>query len=313
MTKDSGLRGLSVVVPTYDCETGLGELVDRLEQVLSDFGSPYELILVDDGSRDGTWDRVFELTAKRPWIHGIGLLRNYGQHNALLCGIRAARYNTIVTMDDDLQNPPEEIPKLLTKLAEGWDVVYGTPEVRQHGLWRNLASRVTRWTLQSVVGAFNAQNVSAFRAFRTQIREAFQHYHGPFVSIDVLLSWGTSRFSALRVRYDIRRQGLSNYTFRKLASHAIDMMTGFSTWPLRLASFVGFAATLFGIAVLIYVIFRYFIAGGSVPGFPFLASIIAIFSGAQLFGLGIMGEYLARMHFRAMDRPTYAVREDTGD
>jgi len=311
MAEDERLKGLSIVVPAYNCETGLGELVKRLEGILAAFGSAYELILVDDGSRDGTWGRVLEMAAKYPWIRGIGLLRNYGQHNALLCGIRAARYDTIITMDDDLQNPPEEIPKLLAKLAEGWDVVYGTPEVQQHGFWRNLASRMTKRALQSAVGAANARNVSAFRALRTEIREAFRHYHGPFVSIDVLLSWGTSRFSAQTVRHDIRGQGLSNYTFRKLASHAIDMMTGFSIWPLRLASFVGFAAALFGIAVLMYVIIRYILAGGSVPGFPFLASIIAIFAGAQLFALGIMGEYLARMHFRAMDRPTYAVRQDT--
>jgi glycosyltransferase involved in cell wall biosynthesis len=305
------IAGLSVVIPAFNSEETLNPLVERLEGILPELTDAYELILVNDGSRDGTWERICELASRNNWIRGICLSRNYGQHNALLCGIRAAQYEFLVTLDDDLQNPPEEIPKLLAKLAEGWDVVYGTPEFQQHGLWRNLASRMTKRALQSAVGAANARNVSPFRAFRTQIRNAFKDYHGPFVSIDVLLSWGASRFTAQTVRHDIRRQGLSNYTFRKLVSHAIDMMTGFSVLPLRLASFVGFAATLFGIAILLYVILRYFMAGGSVPGFPFLASIIAIFSGAQLFALGIMGEYLARMHFRAMDRPTYAVSQDT--
>lgn len=304
-------QGLSVVIPTLNSGDNLNSLIERISVVLPVAADAYEVILVDDGSRDGTWNLVLDMAARRPWIRGIGLLRNYGQHNALLCGIRAAQYDVIVTMDDDLQHPPEEIPKLLAKLTEGWDVVYGTPEAQQHGLWRNLASRLTKRALQGAVGVANARNVSAFRAFRTQIREAFRHYHGPSVSIDVLLSWGTSRFSARTVRHDSRSGGQSNYTLRKLVSHAVDMMTGFSTWPLRLASFVGFAATLFGIAVLMYVVVRYFLAGGSVPGFPFLAATIAIFSGAQLFALGIMGEYLARMHFRAMDRPTYAVRQDT--
>lgn len=314
MTKreESGPGGLSIVVPTYNCEAGLEMLVERLEAILPGISPEYELILVDDGSRDGTWSRVLETARKRPWVRGIGLLRNYGQHNALLCGIRAVRYELTVTMDDDLQHPPEEIPKLLAKLSEGWDLVYGTPETHQHGLWRNMASRITKWALQSAVGTASAGKVSAFRAFRTKVRDAFQHYNGPFVSVDVLLSWGTSRVASQTVRHDSRRHGLSNYTFRMLVSHAIDMMTGFSAWPLRVASFVGFAATLFGIGVLLYVIIRYVQAGGSVPGFPFLASIIAIFGGAQLFALGIIGEYLARMHFRAMERPTYAVRLDTG-
>jgi len=306
------VSSLSVVVPVYNGALTVELLARRLEAALPSLAGRYELVLVNDGSRDQSWQVVEELARTHAWVRGINLMRNYGQHNALLAGIRAAQHEIIVTLDDDLQNPPEEIPKLLAKLSDGWDVVYGTPEVQQHGLWRNLASRMTKRALQGAVGAANARNVSAFRAFRTQLRDAFRHYHGPFVSIDVLLSWGTSRFSAQTVRHDIRRQGLSNYTFRKLASHAIDMMTGFSTWPLRLASFVGFTATLLGIAVLMYVIIRYILAGGSIPGFPFLASTIAIFSGAQLFALGIIGEYLARMHFRAMDRPTYAVRQDTG-
>jgi undecaprenyl-phosphate 4-deoxy-4-formamido-L-arabinose transferase len=216
-------------------------------------------------------------------------------------------------MDDDLQNPPEEIPKLLAKLSEGWDVVYGTPEeVQQHGLWRNLASSITKLALQGVMSVQTARKVSAFRAFRTMIRKAFSTYQGPFVSIDVLLTWGTIRFAAISVRHDARYSGASNYTFRKLITHALNMMTGFSTWPLQLASLVGFGFTLFGLAILAYVLGRYLILGYSFPGFPFLASVIAIFSGAQLFALGIMGEYLARMHFRMMERPTYAIRERTG-
>jgi len=238
-------------------------------------------------------------------------MRNYGQHGALLCGIRAARYEVVVTIDDDLQTPPEEIPKLLAEIEMGFDVVYGTPQKESHGFLRNLASKFTKIALQSTMGVETARKVSAFRAFRTELREAFANYDGPFVSIDVLLTWGTRKFSALAVRNDKRAVGVSNYTLGKLVSHAINMITGFSTLPLQIASITGFLFTFFGLGVLLYVIGRYLLNGSAVPGFPFLASVIAIFSGAQLFTLGIMGEYLARMHFRMMSRPSYSIRSMT--
>ncbi|HVP22073.1 MAG TPA: glycosyltransferase family 2 protein [Anaerolineaceae bacterium] len=302
---------LSVIVPVYNGEGNLPELVRRLAQILPEIASEYELILVDDGSRDQSWALITRLAEQNCWVHGIHLMRNFGQHNALLCGIRAAKYELVVTMDDDLQNPPEEIDKLLRKLSEGYDVVYGKPLQEQHGLWRDLASQITKIALQGTMGAETARNVSAFRAFRTQIREAFASYLGPFPSIDVLLTWGTTLFSAIEVRHDPRQAGVSNYTFRKLVQHALNMMTGFSVLPLQFASLTGFTFTLFGLLVLIYVVGRYLAEGGAVPGFPFLASIISIFSGAQLFALGIVGEYLARMHFRLLDRPAYIVRART--
>jgi undecaprenyl-phosphate 4-deoxy-4-formamido-L-arabinose transferase len=305
------VASLSVVIPVYNSEATLGKLIERLVATLAAVAGEYEVILVNDDSRDGSWGRIEALAAAREWVRGINLMRNYGQHNALLAGIRAARYDVILTLDDDLQNPPEEIPKLLARLNEGFDVVYGTPERQQHGLWRDAASTITKLALQGAMGASTARQVSAFRAFRTPVRQAFATYQGPYVSLDVLLTWGTTRFSAVTVHHDPRRIGASNYTFRKLVTLALNMMTGFSTWPLQLASLIGFGFTLFGLGVLIYVIGRYFIAGGSVAGFPFLASIIAIFSGAQLFALGIIGEYLARMHFRTMDRPAYTIRGAT--
>jgi glycosyltransferase involved in cell wall biosynthesis len=303
---------LSVVVPVYNSESSLRELVARLQPVLQWLAEKHELILVNDGSRDDSWRVIEELASRHDWIRGIDLMRNYGQHNALLCGIRAARHDIIVTMDDDLQNPPEEIPKLLDKLAEGYDAVYATPEIMQHGCFRNLASWITKIALQSSMGMETARNVSAFRAFRASLRDAFASYRSPFVSIDVLLTWGTSRFGAVRVDHQPRLAGQSNYTFRKLVAHALNMMTGFSTLPLQVASLTGFGFTLFGIVLLAYVFVRYVIEGGSVPGFPFLASMIAIFSGAQLFALGVIGEYLARMHFRMMEKPTYVSREEKG-
>lgn len=304
-------RSISIVVPVYNSESSLLELQAQLAQILPKISDVYEVILVNDGSRDHSWDIICQLAQQYSWVRGLQLMRNFGQHNALLCGIRAAKYDVIVTMDDDLQNPPEEIDKLLARLDEGYDMVYGKPQKEQHGLWRDLASQVTKMALQGAIGAETARNVSAFRAFRTPIREAFANYQGPFPSIDVLLTWGTTRFSAVEVRHNPRRFGISNYTFRKLVIHALNMMTGFSVLPLQVASLIGFIFTLFGGLVFMYVIGRYLVQGGVVPGFAFLASIIAIFSGAQLFALGIMGEYLARMHFRLMERPSYVVRSDT--
>jgi glycosyltransferase involved in cell wall biosynthesis len=307
------LPGLSVVVPVYRSEAILPELVRRLENALPAIASTFELVLVNDSSPDGSWDVICQLAQRYPWIRAINLMRNYGQHNALLCGIRAAQHGVIVTMDDDLQHPPEEIPKLLTVLDQGFDVVYGRPAQEQHGLLRDLASLTTKLALQNMMGAEIARQVSAFRLFRAEVAGAFRHYEGAFVSIDVLLTWGTNRFAATPVRHEPRAHGTSGYTFRKLFTHAMNMMTGFSTKPLQLASVVGFVFTLFGFGVLCYVVVRYFLQGAPVPGFPFLASIIALFSGAQLFALGIMGEYLARMHFRSMQKPPYAVRADMGN
>ena len=304
------IEGISVVVPIYNSEEMLEELVDRLGNVLPVLSESFEVLLINDGSQDQSWERIYNLSKKHPWIIGINMMRNYGQHNALLAGVRAANYAIVVTIDDDLQHPPEEIHKLIEKLANGYDVVYGTPYRQQHNLWRNISSYATRLALQNTMGVENARKVNAFRVFRTQLREAFVNYKSPFVILDVLLTWGTTRFSSISVNHQPRQSGKSNYTFQKLLVHGINMITGFTVLPLQLASWMGFGFSLFGLVLLVYVIGRYFIQGGSVPGFPFLASAVSIFSGVQLFALGIIGEYLARIHFRMMDKPPYVIRQE---
>ncbi len=302
----------SVVIPVYRSETSLRELYLRLVKVMEGISKRFEIIFVEDCGEDGSWSIVSELAGSDKRVRCIQLSRNFGQHNALLCGIRAAKGEAIVTIDDDLQHPPEEIPKLLNKLSEGFDVVYGAPQQEQHDFLRNIASQITKITLQGAMGVKIARNVSAFRAFRSHLRVAFNDYQGPFVSIDVLLTWGTKRFAAIPVEHNRRQAGASNYTLAALVTHAFNMMTGFSVLPLQIASLIGIVFTFFGLIVFTYVLVRYFMQGEKVPGFPFLASIISIFSGAQLFALGIIGEYLARMHFRVMQKPSYVVRSCLG-
>ena len=308
LKQSSRTRSVSVVVPVYTSERILPALVARLETALAAVAAEFELILVNDGSRDASGEVAAGLMQNRPWIRVLDLMRNYGQHSALLCGIRAARYPVIVTIDDDLQNPPETIGLLLDTLDDGFDVVYGSPRQERHDLWRALASRVTKLALQRALGAETAAKVSGFRAFRTELRNAFTEFRGPSVNLDVLLTWATSRFVSVPVPHEPRASGVSNYSARMLVEHAMNMLTGFTTVPLKLASMLGFGLAVFGVVLLAYVLGRYVLQGVSVPGFTFLASIIIIFSGAQLFTLGVLGEYLARMHYRLMDRPAYVVR-----
>jgi undecaprenyl-phosphate 4-deoxy-4-formamido-L-arabinose transferase len=296
----------------YNGEATLGELCDRLDAVLRPLASAYEVILVNDGSRDASWDRIRGLAAERPWVRGLDMMRNYGQQNALLAGIRAAGNDLIVTLDDDLQHPPEEIPKLLAALGETDDVVYGVPIKQQHGLWRNLASEVTKLAIQSAMGADVAKNVSAFRVLRRKITGAFAAYRSSDVFIDVLFTWGTTRFASVAVRHEARREGRSGYRFGRLLNHAVNMITGFSIVPLQVAGLMGLGFAALGFLVLVYVLVTFFVAGRVVPGFAFLASIIALFSGVQLLSLGVLGEYLARIHYRTMDKPTYAIRTEIG-
>lgn len=300
----------SIVIPVYNSAETLGALAEKLADVLPGITADFEVILVNDGSADDSWPVICRLSQRYPWLRGINLMRNYGQHNATLCGVRAAHCPIIITMDDDLQHPPEEIPLLLNKLSEGYDVVYGVPQKRPHSWWRNLFSVLTKRVLAQVMGIKTIRDIGAFRAFRAQLRNAFENYGNPNVILDVLLSWGTARFAAVTVDERPREQGQSNYNFARLFKVTMVVVTGFSTLPLRFASMVGFGFTLFGILVFIYVIAATLLEG-SIPGWPFLASIIALFSGTQLFALGIIGEYLARIFDRSMDRPAYMVGEQT--
>ncbi len=302
---------ISTVVPVYNAEKTLPELVARLGPVLENSGGDFELILVDDGSRDGSWDLIRRLAEADSRIRGINLMRNYGQHNALREGLMAARGEVIVTLDDDLQNPPEEIPKLLGKLEEGYDVVYGVPERKRHTIGRRTGSAIIRLILRGALGAEIARNVSSFRALRSEVRAAFPGYRGAFIIIDAPLAWATDRFGAVTVRHEAREESKSNYNFRRLLLQSLNALFGFSIRPLKFASLLGFFFTIFGAGVLAYAVGRYLILGYSIPGFPFLASIIAIFSGAQLLVLGILGEYLSRMYYRTMGRPGSIVRETT--
>src|SRR5476649_2715617 len=181
------VRSLSVVVPVYNSAGTLRELLARLQPVLAASADAYEVILVDDGSRDDSARVLAECRGEYSWIRPIELMRNSGQHNALLCGIRQARYELIVTMDDDLQHPPEEIPKLLAALRDDVDVVYGAPEEEAHGWFRDAASQVTKLAMQNVLGADTARMIGPFRLFRTSVQTAFDDYRGLFANIDVLL------------------------------------------------------------------------------------------------------------------------------
>jgi glycosyltransferase involved in cell wall biosynthesis len=301
--------GISVVVPVYNSASSLPLLVERLQAVLMPLGGPYEIILVNDGSRDESWRQIEGLARASTVVRGVDLMRNYGQHNALLCGVREARYAITVTLDDDLQNPPEELPRLLAKLDEGFDVVFGAPLERSHSLFRNAASQLNWLMLNKALGVPGVTRATSFRAFRTRIRDAFNDYSSPSVSLDVLLSWGSDRFTSVDVAHHRRAAGRSSYTLRKLVAHAFAVMTGYSQLPLQVAIYIGFAFTLVGIGIFLLVLLNFLIHGAAVPGFTFLASIIAIFSGVQLFTLGVFGEYLARIHFRTMERPVYRIRE----
>jgi undecaprenyl-phosphate 4-deoxy-4-formamido-L-arabinose transferase len=287
----------------------LAELQRRVELVLTELATDWELILVDDGSPDDSWSVIRDLVAAHAHVVGIRLFRNSGQHNALLAGIRAARFDLTVTMDDDLQHRPEAIPLLLERLSDDVDLVYGRPPVEEHNWWRNATSTVAKLAISASAGSRVARDVSAFRVFRTQMRDAFAGVDDPFVSVDVLLSWATTRHTVASTPMDERALGQSYYTVRKLIRHSVNMLTGYSTAPLRLVAWLGFALSFIGAAIMVWAVTRRLAGADAVPGFAFLASLVSLLAGAQLFALGVIGEYLGRMHFRSMQRPQYTIRD----
>ncbi len=294
--------GISVVIPIYNAEHSLPDLLPRLVGVLKTLEVPHEIILVNDGSADQSWKSITSAAQDHKCIRGLTLTRNYGQQSALLCGIREARFDILVCMDDDLQHPPEELPRLVNELNEkNLDVVFGAPEKMPHPFWRVVASRTTKALLSWILGDSNIRNMSAFLCFRTVLRAGFAGHLGPTATIEVLLSWVTSDFGAVYVAHKPRQRGKTGYTLRKLVDYTLMLITSYSTASLRLATLVGALLIACGITGAIL---RLFMPGGN-------GWLITLLAGTQIFFLGIASEYLARLYYRTMGRPPYVIRETT--
>ena len=308
---------VSIVIPCYRSELTLGDVVEGLFASLTGPEAPpeveaMEVVLVVDGSPDGTAGVARALAQRHPEVRAVELRRNYGQHGALLAGIARAKHEVVVTMDDDGQHLPDQVPLLLAPIAAGRaDLVYGIAADEEHGVLRSAASRLVKRGLRAA-GAPRAEDSGAFRAFRTELRDGLGHVPDPFASVDVLLSWTTTSVERVTVEMRPRQVGRSSYTFSGLVRHTFNMITGYSNLPLRLVMYLGLLLAGVGFVLAVVVLVRYFSNETTVAGFTTLAAMIAMFSGAQMLSLGIIGEYLGRLHTRSMGKPTYLVRSDTG-
>jgi undecaprenyl-phosphate 4-deoxy-4-formamido-L-arabinose transferase len=299
----------SVVVPVYNSASILPHLVERLEKVFRDLDRPFELLLVDDCSADDSWRTIGELRARHPFIRAWRLMRNFGQHNALMCGFQRCRGEIVVTLDDDLQNPPEEIPRLFAEQqARDLDVVFGYFGDRRHSWFRNLTSRLSRRLVRIAIPGIDP-HFSNFRLMRRAVVDELAKQRHDFLYTDGLISWVTTRTGAVNVRHDPRHSGASNYSFGKLVRYFAVALLTFTAVPLRLISVAGIASAAVALAFGVIYLALKLMGDIVVPGFA--ATIVAVFflGGIQLFSIGIVAEYIGKMFLKQSHKPQYVVRE----
>jgi undecaprenyl-phosphate 4-deoxy-4-formamido-L-arabinose transferase len=304
--QDKPLEGISVVVPVFQTLSTLSELVRRIQVTMK---TDHEIILVDDGCPSHIWQEIESVASDT--VRGIRLARNYGQHAAVLAGVREARYATVVTLDDDLQNPPEEIPKLLEALSTEVDVVYGRCSTMKHSRIRRVLSYIGLRLISRLSRTITPFQMTSFRAFRTDVRETFGDYTGPETSFDALLSWSAANIAIVETDHLPRVLGKSNYTFRKLVAVFSRELISYSTMPLRVATYIGLFISVLSSISLAYVVIIALVYEDDVPGFAFIASSLSVFGGVQMLLLGIIGHYIGQTHTRVMRKPGYVVRQRT--
>lgn len=299
---------ITVVIPVYNSAATLHQLHARLTKTLGVITQSYEIILVDDGSRDASWPAMQALAAKdEVHVVAVQLMRNYGQHNTLMCGLGMARGAHVITMDDDLQNPPEEIPKLLAHIQNNHlDLVYGCPSNREHAAWRNLGSSIV-WHFYRTVFR-NPVTPTPFRVMTHQLAQSVMFYDLNFTYLDGLLAWCTGRIAGVEVEHHSRAEGNSGYSLGKLLALALNLYTNFSLIPLQIVSGIGLATALCGFGTGFYYLFQYFVSNITVPGFASTIITVLILGGAQLLALGVIGEYLGRLHLNVNRKPQYVIR-----
>ncbi|MBB3944596.1 undecaprenyl-phosphate 4-deoxy-4-formamido-L-arabinose transferase [Rhizobium skierniewicense] len=305
---------LSVVIPAYGSELTLPELVRQLEVVLSDapnvLGS-YEIILVCDHSPDGTWEVIKQLAATRSKVSGVLLRMNAGQHNALMAGFTRASGAVVVTMDDDLQHSPHDIPRLVEKVDEGYDVVYGRFTNRSHAAWKVIGSKFNNTIAAYLMKKPMDLYLSPFRAFRSVICKDILSYSGPYVYVDGLILTFTRNIASVEVNHFQRFAGDSRYGLKKSISLWLKMATSFSLVPLRLTSLLGIIVSGFGFLCAFLLIVQKLTIDVMPVGWASLIVAVLVIGGVQLLALGVIGEYLGRVLLTINSRPQYVIGETT--
>lgn len=297
----------SVVIPVYNSEATLEDLYDRIQFVFKRITNDYEIIFVDDCSPDKSWQKLEGLRSKDNRVRIIQLMRNFGQHNALMCGFHFAHGEYVITMDDDLQNPPEEIPKLIKKINEGYDLVYGEYISKKHNRFRNIGSGLIQILYKKVFDV--KDNLTAFRIIKRELVESILRYDKNYVFIDGLLAWNTKKIGYIDVEHQERASGRSGYSINKLITLSMNMITNFSILPLQMVSIIGLLFAFVGFFMAVFFLMKKILFDISVTGYTSLIIAITFFSGIQLLTLGLIGEYLGRVHLNINNKPQFLIRQ----
>lgn len=301
----------SVVIPVFNEEGNLEVLYTRLTKVMKSLGEAYEIIFVDDGSTDISFQILTALHQKDNNVKVIRFTRNFGQHPAVMAGFDSAQGEVIVTLDADLQNPPEEIPKLLDKLDEGYEVIFGVFQQRKHSAFRRVGSNFTKWVLAKLLPV-GATNLSGFRALKFDVVDQLKLLNEKSKFLDGLICWMGFSVCTAEVEHSKRHTGRSKYSLFRLISLWFDMVVSFTDLPLKVATFGGFLLGAGGFLLALFYLIRYLLYGFPVPGFATTVILITVFAGIQLFCLGVLGEYIGRINKEVKNKPEYIVRDKLG-
>ncbi len=302
----------SVVVPLYNEESNVRELAGRLVPVLEQTGKPFEVLFVDDGSRDQTAAMVRALALTDSRIKLIRFSRNYGQEAAVQAGILRATGRWIIQMDGDLQNPPEELSKLLEKRDEGFEIVYGVRRKRRDPLHRVVASRLMMWVMKRVLGIELPEDVTTFRVIEGGTARLIAGLPEKKKFFSALAVWTGARSASVPVGHAPRLHGVTKYNLGRLINHTFDLMVGFSTRPLRLIGTLGGVVAFFGLGFGLFRITQKLLGADITMGYTSLFSAVVILGGLQLIALSVIGEYIGRIFIQIQGRPLYNVAEEIG-
>ena len=300
---------VSVVIPVFNEELVLHEFYPRLKKEAESWGKSYELLFVDDGSTDNSFELICKWKKIDSNIRVVKFTRNFGQQAAVLAGFRESRGNIVVQIDSDLQNPPEEIKRLLGAFTDEVDLVVTIPRKRRDSALRILGSKVLHSLAQALFGNRFKLNLSSFRAMRRSVIEKIDQCQDRSRYMAVLMSWMAVPTVHVEVDHHLRKMGQTKYGVLPLLRLTWDLITGYSNFPLRLVTYLGLLGAGMGFAIMMFLLYQRLVAGILIEGFVVLSAVFSFFAGVQLLSIGFLGEYLGRVHLKIQNRPEYIVHK----